>query len=937
MTGNLVKTTLTSILLILASYCQGHGFNLIKSGRPAAIYYNGESEVVRTALQMYISDAQLVCDTKPRLTTTINGNSVVVASLSEKSDIEPVLKEYGITTTDIAGKWEAFKIIACHKGVQNHLFVIGSDPRGTAYGILELSRIIGVSPWVWWADAVPQKSYNIELAQNYTTTQQPSVQYRGIFINDEDWGLVPWSANYEGLDNKGAVGPKTYSRIFELLLRLRANTIWPAMHRCTTPFYFVEGNKEVADRYGIVVGTSHCEPMMRNNEGEWDRTDSNGYNFVANRQGVLSYWEKRLNEVAQSEVFYTLGMRGVHDDKMEGAETLDEQTALTNVVIDYQRKLLAKHINPDLNKIPQAIVPYKEVLKIYENGMKIPDDVTLTWCDDNYGYITRLSTEAERKRSGGSGVYYHTSYWGKPHDYLWLTTTQPSLIYNEMRKAWNYDARKIWILNVGDIKPAEYHTELFMDMAWNIDAITPSTIYDHQRKWLAREFGSSSATKIFDIIKEHYLLSSLRKPEHMGWSRVQHPGAKGGFTPIANSRYSIFDNHLANRLKSYDSIERASEALYASLPASKRDTYFQLVHYPVCGAAQMNRKLLYGQYAREFAKLNIASANVCAKLSEEAFEKITELTWHYNIGISNGKWYGMMDPQPRRLNVYKPLEFNMPKNMSSAQMLYLQGDSSALKADKMATCPTLVSDLGSNFNINLFNVTPTTTYSIENAPSWLIIKASKGIFNKHLTLTLGIEKGSVSKSAKTTATLKVNGINYPLELSAIGTIAGLPEGCKVENNGIIAFNAADHNGNGAIGSSIVQGLGHSQKGVALRRSKADKSSKSYLEYDIYLHNDGEVIIGGCFVPSHPVVGGELRYAISVDDTAFQMASVSTEPFESEQWKINVLRNQARGTTTHNLAAGAHKIKLYALDNDMVADQIFVLRIDKKEPYELPVN
>jgi len=224
----------------------------------------------------------------------------------------------------------------------------------------------------------------------------------------------------------------------------------------------------MADKYGIVMATSHCEPLMRNSAGEWDAKKYGQYNYLTNKDSIISYWTERLKKVGQSENIYTIGMRGVHDGQMQGVKTLDEHTKALNLIIQDQRNLLSRYVNADVTKVPQVFVPYKEVLSVYDNGLQVPDDVTLIWCDDNYGYITRLSNEQERKRKGGSGVYYHISYWGRPHDYLWLCTTSPAQIYTEMKRAWDYGAQKLWILNVGDIKPGEYDTEFFMDLAWNI-------------------------------------------------------------------------------------------------------------------------------------------------------------------------------------------------------------------------------------------------------------------------------------------------------------------------------------------------------------------------------------------------------------------------------------------------------------------------------------
>lgn len=295
------------------------------------------------------------------------------------------------------------------------------------------------------------------MPEGFTLQKSPSVRYRGIFINDEDWGLMPWSSKtFEPSDIPGHIGPRTNAKIFELMLRLRANTYWPAMHECSVAFFMTDGNREVAERYGIYIGGSHCEPMACNAAGEWSRRGTGDYDYVNNSDNVYRCWEDRVKDVANQGILYTVGMRGVHDGTMNGAKTIEEQKDVLERVFHDQRKLLSEYVNRDITEVPQVFIPYKEVLDVYNAGLRVPEDVTLMWCDDNYGYIRHSPTEEKRKRKGGNGVYYHVSYWGRPHDYLWLGTFSPYLLYQQMKQAYDKGIKDIWILNVGDIKPAEY-------------------------------------------------------------------------------------------------------------------------------------------------------------------------------------------------------------------------------------------------------------------------------------------------------------------------------------------------------------------------------------------------------------------------------------------------------------------------------------------------
>ena len=487
----------------------------------------------------------------------------------------------------------------------------------------------------------PAKKEIFQLPASYRNVQSPSVEYRGIFINDEDWGLTPWSwQTYEPSDVKGQIGPKTHERIFELLLRLRANTFWPAMHGCSVPFYFTPGNKEVADKFGIFIGTSHCEPMMRNTNGEWKRDGVGEYDYVHNSAHVLSFWEQRVKEVAGLDNLYTLGMRGVHDGAMNGAKTIEEQKAVLTKVLRDQRDLLTKYVNKDVTQVPQVFIPYKEVLDVYHAGLQVPDEVTLMWCDDNYGYIRHFPTAAERARKGGNGVYYHVSYWGRPHDYLWLGTVHPSLVYQQMSLAYERGIQKMWILNVGDIKPAEYQVELFLDMAWNLEAVKRQGVVAHQRHFLEREFGKNRADRLQPVMQEAYRLAYIRKPEFMGNTRTEEKDPK--FKVISDLPWS--EQEINERLAAYRQLSDKVEQEWRALPAQKKETYFQLVKYPVQAAAQMNNKLLTAQLARR-GKADWAD-------SDRAYDSIVSLTKRYNTT----KWNRMMDFQPRRLPVFNRVE-----------------------------------------------------------------------------------------------------------------------------------------------------------------------------------------------------------------------------------------------------------------------------------------
>lgn len=529
------------------------------------------------------------------------------------------------------GAADGFRIYI--KGGQ--IVVEGNNGRGMAYGLLELSRMAGVSPWVWWGDVVPEKKSRLVIDAGYKTEQQPSVAYRGIFLNDEDWSLRNWSFRTLEPAPSGHIGPQTYKKIFQLLLRLRANAIWPAMHEGTTAFFKTPGAKAMADSCGIVIGTSHCEPLLCNNVDEWDAKERGAFNYRTNREAVQQYWTERLQEVRKSkDNMFTIGMRGIHDSSMEGYKTEQEKFDGLQQVINDQQELLRKHIG-DPSRLMQVFVPYKEVLQLYEKGLQVPDYVTLMWCDDNYGYITRLSDAKEQLRSGGGGVYYHLSYWGRPHDYLWLTTTQPGLIYNEMRQAYDHNVRQLWIANVHDPKVAGYDLELFLDMAWNIDCVSGETINDHYKAWLCRQFGKEAGRRLFPAMHEFYRLCGIRKPEFMGWTQVELDKKQfpRGLSQV--SEVPLSPQEATTRLADFERIKATVMESSAYIRPALKDAFFAAIEYPVSATAAMNRKILCD------------SAE-----SHRAYSEIQSLTKQYNE-MRGGKWHGLMDAAPRRLPVFE--------------------------------------------------------------------------------------------------------------------------------------------------------------------------------------------------------------------------------------------------------------------------------------------
>jgi len=939
---------ITIVLLFLAYggmlYSQqSDSFYIIAPNRSTSMQIDAnEKDVVKTAATIFSNDVKMVSGVGVKIQNKYSTESsylIVAGTIGTNNLIDSLISTKLVSVNEIINKWEAFKIqvYAPKNSNQKILLVIGNDSRATAYGLMELSRLIGVSPWAWWADVTPKQLTAISIEPTKIIVQHPSVQYRGIFINDEDWGIEPWATKtFEKSVKKGAMGPKAYEKVFELLLRLRANTIWPAMHESTVPFYFVDGNKEMADKYGIVVGTSHCEPMMRCSASEWRLKGIGEYNYAINAQNVDNYWIDRVQGLTASENIYTLGMRGVHDGRMLGATTVAEQVELTNKVIKSQREIISQNLRINSQKVPQVFIPYKEVLAIYNTGkLEVPDDVSLIWCDDNFGYISRLSNPQEQTRSGGSGVYYHVSYYGAPHDYLWLCSTPPAQVYTEMKRAWDYNARKLWILNVGDLKPAEYITEFFLDMAWDIDCVNENSIESHTQNWYNREFGKENSLEIANVMKQYYHLATIRKPEHMGWSRIQTNGFPKGLTPVIDTEFNpfAFGNELQNRIDEYQTLENQVEKLGLKIPANRKDAFFQLVKYPVLGASFMNKKLLYAQMYRMLAPLNLYSANEYAKLSNQAFENIQGLTKKYNQEIADGKWNRMMDYKPRDLPVFLGLELPeiaMPEQQGI--LVFASGDTNPLQSEQVFDVPAFVESRNNKYKITIYQKgVNKSSWKIAQKPSWVNALSEKQVVNGEENIQLEIDWKRVKRNSKTGRFIIQSGSEkYIFNLNTLKTTPN--DKAKAMINDCVAFNANDYQNDKPVDVVEIPNLGHSS--MALKIKPGDRNSA--LEYVFNSTKTGEIKVCVALYPNHPANGRNKRYAIAIDDEEPQEIEAESDIFK-ENWKVNVLRNQSRTISIHSLKKpGKHILRFYAIDSDIILDQIFVDFKHDRKFYQIPI-
>jgi hypothetical protein len=796
-------------------------------GRQVATVVHEDTPTASLAARLLGRDLQAVTGIAPVISTRLAdcGQVCVVLGRHDAPQVAAVAAQAQLSLGDLPGQWERYHrvVVPAQGGGTSYLLIAGSDARGVTWGVVDLTRELGVSAWEWWADVAPRRQARVDVPDTAVLSASPSVQYRGVFLNDEDWGLQPWAAKTWDKAT-GDIGPATYARIYELLWRLKANTIWPAMHDSTRPFYQIAGNPEMARDYAIVVGTSHAEPMMRNNVREWRPQQDGAFNFFTNRDKMLDYWQRRVDAVKDYENIYSLGVRGIHDSPMEGASSPQQARAAVAEVIALQRTMLAKATGQPVAHIPQALTLYKEVLDLYQAGLQVPGDTTIIWPDDNYGYLAQLSTPQERARTGGAGIYYHLSYWGRPHDYLWLGTTNPALVREQLDRAWQTGASKIWIANVGDIKPLEYLTQYFLDLAFD-HTLLAQTPAQHLLAWCTTQFGARHAPAVAALQREFYALSWERRPEFMGFGQTEPTTPNG-----SNGYLRTGGEEARRRLDRYTTLTEQVEQLGAALPADRQDAYFELVLYPIRASASLNARILKLELAAALARQRQAGAQQQVDQARTAHAALVADTAHYNA-LAGGKWRYMMDLAPRRLPVFQEPVF--PSYPAPVQTL-------TMPANKVA-------------------VTSLAATSAAEHPAWQVVA---GLGSRGAALRSRLDMAPVTDTAA---------------------------------------------------ANVVP-----------------------LAYQFDQRQAGAATIKVVAVPVHPLTSGHgLRIGLRLDDGPLEVLDFRTFG-RSEEWKLNVLSNTAvRLVQRSQLAAGAHTIKVYALDPGFMLDRIDIVPEGAPDYYGAP--
>lgn len=930
-----------------------YAFTLASPRQTAAILYDAsDAAVVKRAAELFAADVEAVTGRRPQVTSATGetGPAVIVGTVGGSALIRRLSEAGKIDTAPLEGAWERYMIQTVANplpGIRKALVIAGSDRRGAAYGLFTLSELIGVSPWYWWADVPVKKHAALHVDAPPTYSQTPSVRYRGIFLNDEDWGLTPWaSQTFE--PERGNIGPRTYAKVCELLLRLKANYLAPAMHPVSTSFNQIPENKLVADTFAIVMGSTHCEPLLLNTASEWDTQTMGPWNYDKNKEGINRVLTQRVRENSPYENVYTLALRGLHDGAMSTTLPMHEKVRMLQQALLDQRQILAENIDRPVETVPQAFTPYKEVLEIYSNGLELPDDVTIVWPDDNYGYMKRLSGVREQRRTGRSGVYYHVSYLGVPHSYLWFSTTPPSLMYEELRKAYDTTADRLWLVNCGDLKGSEMQVSLFLDMAWDIGRFTADNVVTYPARWLAGIFGEAYYDRLEAMTREHLRLAFPRKPEYMGWgyhwNRFDHNCEQLTDTDFSFTNY----DEAQRRLEAYRQLGARAEALLHEIGDEARPAFYQLVYYPLRGAELMNRMTLGGQRNRWYARQGRAATNAVRDEVQRCYDSLQVITRGYN-SLLGGKWNHMMSMRQNYDGV--SAYFNLPHlathDAAGAPRLALQvAGEDVTGARAFHALPAFDNYLRRTYPVEIYNRGGgTLAWTAHASEPWVVLSKSAGKTADEERITVGIdwEKAPSGNAVPAQIVFRAGEQSEKVLVSLFNPTAPSRaelRGIYVENNGCVSIPAAGCHRvreNDRIKITVVEDLGI--EGPALQLGDPTAPLQIFrsrdvpcAEYDFYAFDAGSVDVYTYVLPTFPLhadrdfrigenTNTDTKYSVQIDDGALATPSSSHVEY-AQVWFESVLRNCAvNKSTLHIDKPGRHTLRIRVGDPGIVLQKI----------------
>ncbi|KAI0791027.1 hypothetical protein C8Q75DRAFT_890923 [Abortiporus biennis] len=965
----------------------GATFPIVSNGKATPILLSADEwPGVQRAANDFAADIQRVTGVKPTLSNVTTSaklsNAVVVGTLGKSSLIDQIVNNTKLDVSSIQGQWEAFvakQVPNPLPGVSSAYVIIGADKRGTIFGLYDHSEQFGVSPWYWWADVPTTKHPQLFVTSAGCSHGSPTVKYRGIFLNDEQPALQNWAA--EKFTN-GTGAPLTgspfnhffYTKLFELILRMKGNYLWPAIW--SSAFAIDDSqNQPLADWWGIVMGTSHQEPMMRGTPIEWNLFGTGPWNYTTNSQNIYNYWVNGTIRAKPFESIFTLGMRGPSSASYfllnltltrslmpgDGDLPLSETTNidLLEKVVSDQRQILTDVFNgTDITTIPQMWCLYKEVQGYYEDGMRVPDDVTLLWADDNWGNIRRFPTLDERNRTGGAGVYYHFDYVGDPRDYKWITSTQISKTFEQMSLAVDRDANRIWIVNVGDLKPYEMDTEFFLTYGWNASIWNPNNVNSFVTSWATREFDMSSedSLQVAGILANLTRFNARRKPELLN-----------------STTYSLINYREADQaLAEWQALSDASTKIYNRLSSAMKPAFFQLVHHPVQASLTLANMWISAGVNNMRASQARLSTNDYADQVEQLFAQDYDLETQYHQ-LLDGKWDHMMD-QTHVMYYYwqQPMADTMPlitkvqpkkQALAGPMRIVPEGTLGAWPGDNPNQCAAGYNCPSPTLNIDPFVPTgnryvdvgaggpnPFTFTAVSNA-SWLTLSPAKGSISPsspEQRVFASVDWSKLSGSATASITFTAVAANQPNSAQTVifnAQHTSVPSGFKgfVEGDGGVSIEAAHASRNTSVSGLTwieIPDIGRTVSGVTpWPRGGEDLNftagSGPSIEYDFLTFNTinggGNISVTTLVSPSLNAFGPDrpLALAVQVDSSAPQTTYfIPTAPAGSlpDAWDGLdgfVANSIVSIHNTFSAPPGAHTLKIFMVEPTVVIQKVVI--------------
>jgi hypothetical protein len=853
---------------------------------------------------------------------------IIIGSLDHSPLIQRMAAEKKIHAEGLKGQWEKFQLETVNDpvpGISSALVIYGSDKRGTAYAIFELSKQMGVSPWWWWADVPVKAKKEIYFKNGTYEYGSPSVKYRGIFINDEAPAFSGWTK-----EKFGGVNHLVYEKIFELMLRLKANYLWPAMWG--NAFNDDDTlNPILANKYGIVMGTTHHEPMLRAQQ-EWKRYGKGLWNYDSNEVVLKAFWKKGIENMDSRESIVSIGMRGDGDMPM----TVGSNISLLERIVKDQRQIIEEVTKKPASETPQLWALYKEVQDYYDKGMRVPDDVTLLLCDDNWGNIRKLPAPGVAPRSGGYGIYYHFDYVGDPRNYKWLNTNSIPRIWEQMNLAYHYGVDRIWIVNVGDLKPMELPISFFLDFAWDTKKWNAGNISQYTTQWAEEIFGKKYAKEIGEILTKYTQYNSRRKPEL-----------------LSPDTYSLINYDEAETIeKDYEQLAFLAEEIYKDLPADYKNAYYQLVLYPVKACANLNAMYVAAGKNKLYKAQRRASTNDEAEKVKDFFTKDSSMAHYFNHGLSDGKWNHMMDQTHIGYTYWQQPEKNVMPRVDYIQLpesaimgIAIEGSANGWPNDSAeALLPEFSSYNRETHYFELFNQgTRAFEYSISVPVPWIhwaslshdrempgmdfrVDKLERvGISVEWKIAPAGTHKipitvtGPGGKQVKLFVVVK----NYRQKLK-------VPPKGFVQSDGYVSMEA-NHYAKAVNSNTInwqeIPGIGRTGSGMTVMPVTAARQmpggNAPRLEYDMLVFDTGKINVQLYFSPTLNFNGDELQYGLSIDDAAPKIFNLHRDHSKQswEQWVAdNIIINDSE---FHLSKPGVHTIKYWVVDPGIVLQKIVV--------------